>query len=220
MSIFNKIAGDILSNKSAEDLLKGENSKYIDVGTHDVKIQAVDSSKVEEKNYIVVSYIDAEGKDIKEFVFIANKNKDGLGYSFRNLCSALFTCDEVGKSAEAVTLFLKSAANNNAASDVFTGMKLRIKVEMEKKGIQIRSTGDSKYVAVDLESSAVLTTPCETYKECRELLKEQGKYPIKRIVTERSATDGESNIKILNTALAPKSGTGSGSGNSGAPKFM
>jgi len=221
MSIFNQMAAEFSApNKSVDDILVGDNSQYLGEGEHEVTIKAVDSSKVDTKQYVLLVLEDAAGKSMKDYVFLMNKEKNGYSYHFRKLLSSLFTTEVIEKTREALQKFIAASKDNNEVCNIFTGMQLKIKVGREKRGYLVKSTGDDKYVTEDAETGKTLLGPFDSYKEAREYMKaETSLFPAKIIVVSRSATHGESNIKILDTAISPKSGAKAAGGNSGMPKF-
>lgn len=219
---FQTVSSGILKTKSVDQLLSGNNSKYIGEGTYDVKIKAVDSSNVTEKSYIIVEYEAADSRTCKDFIFLLNYDKNGFSKQFINLYAALFTCADLDKTKDAVVRFINEAGKNSEACNIFTGMQLKItnKKETSEKTFDVRSNGEGHYVALSTEDGSVLAGPCETAKEVRELAEGKG-FDSARIRTiERSATDGESNIKILDTALSPKSAPKAAIGGPKGPKII
>lgn len=202
-----------------KDLGKLITGQYLGVGTHEVTIQGVDTSKLE-ADRLVVSYEDAEGKSYTDRVFVLDYSGDSFSSQLRNLWSALIP------DMDAINKLIATAAVNDQAWTVFTGMKCQITLD-RGPGFRIKAvtddSGDKKFVAVDAKTDAELTEYFNEASEAEDAAIAANHRKSYLRVTNVAATNKEANLNAFYPAIekvagAAQAGSSAGSGNAGGPK--
>lgn len=187
----------IRTNKEIDKVLAGNAASFLDVGTHDVTIQAVDTDKLDEHGYFKVTMADSSGKAHNETVFLENREKTDLNFGFRRFLAALFSKSNKDSLDVLDKLFGEFMTANMESLKMFTGMKLRITLA-PGKGYTVHITGNQGYAAY--EDGQVVTDEYTTMKEAREAAEAKGLKRAFNRVNNMECTDAEHNIAAFNTA--------------------
>lgn len=187
----------IRTNKEIDKVLAGNAATFLDVGVHDVTIQAVDTDKLDSAGYFRVTMADSSGKAHNETVFLENREKTDLNFGFRRFLAALFSKSNKDSLDVIDKLFGEFVAANMDALKMFTGMKLRITLE-PGKGYTVHVTGNQGYAAY--QDGQVLTDEYTTMKEAREAAEAKGLKRAFNRVNNMECIDAEHNITAFNTA--------------------
>ena len=177
-------------SKNVETVLVGAN--FLGEGTHDVTIKAVDSAKIDEGK-IDVTYIDADGKEYRDGMFLTSKD-GGFSYGVRALWSALIP------DTKALETFMDLASKDDKAFEVFTGMALRITLE-PGPGVQARATGNGTFAGYDVKTNEKVT---EEYGDIKEVYADVKARDLKRSflrVRNSKATSVETNLPAFYSAV-------------------
>lgn len=191
---FLQVAGNIGKSKNVETVIVG--TSHLGEGAHDVTIQAVDTSKIDE-NKLGVTYIDGEGKTYTDLMFVLSSDQTEFSYGLRALWSALIP------DKGALGTLIQMATEDDKAFEIFTGMKLRITLA-PGKGVQARTTGLGKFAGFDVESNEKVT---EEYDDIKSVYAEVKGRALKRSylrVVKSEATNSEGNIAQFNAAVTAK----------------
>jgi len=137
---FQRAAAAVDTTKNLETTLPG--ASFLDEGTHDVTIIAVDTSRLDD-NKLEVIFADESGKQFRDSMFVlAQDEKEGFGFNFRWLLAGCIP------NQKALAQFYTIAAENPAVLECFTGMKMRL-ILAHGPGIRLHSTGSGTYVGID-----------------------------------------------------------------------
>lgn len=209
MGKFSEIVKQQQSSKDTSKLLAGTN--FLDVGVHDVTIQTVDISALEDENkkdFVRVTYADEMDAEMRDAVFVTNRDGDGFSYGLRNFWAAVIP------DVEAVGKFLELVDVDLGAFEMFTGMKLRIEIE-HGDGYYTKVSGEQKFAAFDRKTDEILTPEFETREEAENCAVGKGLSKSYRRVKTMTAIAAEENLSAFNTAINSGAGAQSESKDSG-----
>lgn len=197
---FKAAAASMRETKNLDTVLVGGN--YLDEGTHDVVVQSVDSTQMDE-NKLTVTFADDKGKIFTDRMFLMNRDGTEFSLSTRQLWSATIP------NKDALARFMDLAATDDHVFEMLTGMKLRITL---KRGpgftVQATSAGDFAAYTVDdkgnIEKDPIAGTAAETIAESRESAEAAGLKRSYLRIRGTQATDGETNVKAFLAAADAK----------------
>lgn len=186
-------------SKDLDKILQGNGASYLNEGTHDVTIVAVDSSKFDEGR-ISVTYGDESGKQYRDGgIFLASQDGKDYGFGVKALWAATIP------NKEALEAFFNEMRSGNfEAFNMLTGMKLRITLE-HGKGYIIKTVKDpiegNKFAAYDKESDTAQTDLYATVQEARDAADAKGLKRAYLRTKKLEATNGEANVKAFLSAV-------------------
>ncbi len=182
------------TSKNVETVLVGTN--FLDAGTHDVSIKAVDTRKADEGK-IKIFYTAEDGREFIDDMFLMSQDGTEFSYGTRALWSVTIP------NKAALDVFLELVPVDDKAFEMFTGMKLRITLEASK-GIQARALGDGTYAGFDVESNEKVTEAYAALKDVYDYVKANAlKRSYLRIV-KSEATAKEENLAAFFRAVDAK----------------
>jgi hypothetical protein len=189
-------------SKNLDKVLVG--SSYLDEGTHDVTIQAVDTSAMDE-NRLTVTFVNEEGRVYTDRMFLTNRDGGDFSYGLRALWSAVLPDTNV------LGQLLEFIDEDDNALGMLTGMKLRITLK-PGKGFQVRSTGTGAFAAFDTESGEKITEEYAELEEAKDAATAAGHKRAFLRVMKSDCTHKESNIAAFNTAAEARARAASTNG--------
>ena len=189
-------------SKNLDTILVG--SSHIQEGTHDVVIQAVDTSAVTEKNKFVVTYATEDGKTYVEHVFMLNYDNTEMSFGLRAMLSALIP------DTAALAQLLDTAVTDDSVFETLTGMQVRITLQ-PGKGFQCRTTGNGTFAAFDTVSGEMVSEEYADIKEARMDAEAKGLKRSYLRVVRSECTHKESNLAAFATAIESRKKAGGGS---------
>lgn len=182
--------------KDLSEVMVGSGSKWLSEGRHDVVIQGVDCSDLDQDR-IKVTYGDDEGNSFTDMVFLLSRNKEEMSFPLRMLLSALIP------DTDALSAFLEAMDEDQEAFNMFTGMKLRV-ILKQGPGFIIKSLGTGNFAAFDHESGNQLTEEFPSAQEARDEALAKGLKKSYLRVNRTEPTHAEANTASLYTAIEGK----------------
>lgn len=194
-NLFKEAIAKARTTKSLDTFLVGTGGRYLAPGTHDVTIQGVDASGVEE-NKLNFVFVGEGDKTHNERVFVTSQQGD-LSYPIRAILAGCIPSFEVLDK-----FFDEIAVHGNAQIfEALTGFKLRVTLGYGK-GYQIRASANSKYVGYDTTTDMPLTEEYDSYEGVKAAAESKGLKRAFLKVQSAEATNGVKNIQSLEFALA------------------
>lgn len=191
---FSAAIANLKKSKNVETVLVGAN--FLDAGTHDVSIKTIDTSAIDEGK-LGVTFIDEEGKEYTDRMFLMSSDGAELAYGLRAMLSALIP------DKDALAAFLELVSEDDKTFEMFTGMRLRITLE-PGKGVQARAQGDGSFAGYDVESNTKVTEDYATIKEVYDFCKANAMKRSFLRVVKSEATAKEDNVAAFKSAVAAK----------------
>lgn len=193
---FLELAKKARQTKDLSELLVGSSSTWMAEGEHDVVIQAVDSSDLD-NDKLTVTFVNSEGKEYVDRLFTLTVDKDGFSWGIRRVFSGVLP------NEEALTAFLDEAATDPEAFNMLTGMKLKVFLNFGN-GFIVRMTDERKFVAIDNETKAEVSGYHDQAQEARDEANAKGLKRAFLRIKKTEATHAESNAAILYVAIEGK----------------
>jgi hypothetical protein len=193
------------ASKNLDTFVVGNAAQYLREGTHDVTVQAVDVSEAEQGR-ITVTFTGEGDKAHNEKLFLVSQQGD-INFTVRSILAACLP------SIEALDKFFAELIDNDNINifGALAGMKLRVTMGYGK-GVQIRATSSGKYAAYDTTTNMPMTDEVDTHDAVKAEIEVKGLKRAFLKVKNAEATNGPTNIKSLEFALAALARKRSGGG--------
>lgn len=190
-NLFKKALASMKDSKNLDTILSG--SGFLDEGTYDFTIQAIDSADIDD-NKLTITYTTADGKSFVDKAFVSNRDGNGWSKSVRLLLAgAIPNKDAMGK-------LFDSLDTDSHAFEMLTGMQLQATLK-RGPGFHVRAVGTGGFAAYDTKSGEQMTDAYDDIKEARETAKAKGLSQSYVRLDSTTATHAESNLAAFEKAL-------------------
>ena len=174
--------------------------QYLGEGQHQVVIEAVDTSVLDDEK-LNITFVEKGGsKAYTDRLFIMNREKNDFSFTLRRLWSGLIP------DKDAINALLAAMAEDPKAIEAFTGMECQITMG-RSPGFTVKATrteGSKTYAAYMVGEDAPITEEFEEAQAAEQAAKDQGYYKSWVNVTEVVATNKDENVRTLFTAIAER----------------
>ena len=203
--LFRDAVAKARASKNLDTFVVGSSAQYMREGVHDVTIQAVDVSEAEQGKINVTFNGDGD-KTHNERLFLVTQQGD-INFTVRSILAACLP------SIEALDKFFSELIDNDNINifGALAGMKLKVTLAYGK-GVQIRATSNGKYAAYDTTTNMPATNEVDTHEAVKGEIEAKGLKRAYLKVKSAEATNGPTNIKSLEFALAALSRKRTGTG--------
>lgn len=161
---FEAAARAVKESKNLDSVIVG--GPVLGAGTHEVTIQAVDTSDMD-AGKLTVTYSGPEDRVYTDRMFTMSQDQTEFSFGLRGLWSAVLA------DKEAIGRLLELAAKDNHALELLTGMKLKITLYYSD-GIQARATGTGKFAGFNSTTGKQETEEFPNIKEVGLFCKANG----------------------------------------------
>lgn len=175
--------------------------KYLRKGTHDVVIEAVDVSQVD-NNRLGLVFRAAAGKaqHNERSMFLLNKDQDDYSYGFKNMMAALF------QSADGLATFIELISANHLNLDVLRGMRLKITLGYHGEGYELAKSPAGHWTAVNAKTGTQLDgIEAPTVEAARKAAESNGYKKAWLNIIGVDAVNPELNVSALQSAVKMQS---------------
>ena len=195
------------ASKNLDTLLVGNASSYLDEGTHEVTITATGPSTTRDgaeiPTQVALTYSGEGDKVFNDRAYLTSQDESELSFAVRQLLSALIPDTALWDQWMDLALI-----EGPAAFAVFTGMKLRITLS-PGKGYQVRSTGNGKFKAVELDNKGKVVGDAsgeyDDVKEVKDAATAAGFFRSYLKIRKAECTHSEANAAAFAIAVVGRS---------------
>jgi hypothetical protein len=162
----------------------------LDAGWHSVTIAAVDTARLSDKGYIILT-LEASDVNHRQTVFLCNYDKTSYSREFRSIFMALF--DTTAHLYEELLV-----SHQEEALHMLRGLKFDVEIQ-PGPGYTIDREPDG-YVAFDVTSGGALIPPQPTVTDARRLVEARGHKRSYNRIQNATSTNAEANSQSLRNA--------------------
>lgn len=198
-------------SKSLDTVLVG--SSYLPAGIHDVTIKTVDTSKAndEQDPLLQVTFVAEDGREHNERVRLMSRDGTEFNYGLRSLWSALIPGKE---ELDRLFSFLEQDEADYGAFEMFTGMRLRFRLE-QGNGFIVKALDNGQFAAFDVQSNEQVSDVFPDLKDASDDAKAKGHYRSYLRTKRMEATHADANKSSFNAAADARAKAQAGNGGPG-----